>query len=110
LARMAQEWKTDGKPLLLIYGMLASKHPEEFLGPLAPHVAALAAIAIPEEPKTLGAAQAAAAAGKNGIPHARAAANLAEALDFCLKQSEIPSRILICGSLYLAGFVLRDHG
>jgi dihydrofolate synthase/folylpolyglutamate synthase len=111
LARMAARWQEeDGKPLFLIYGMLASKQPEEFLKPLAPHTTALAALAIPEEPKTLAASDAAEAANRAGIPRTAAAADLAEALDFCLKQAENrPSRILICGSLYLAGFVLRDH-
>jgi dihydrofolate synthase/folylpolyglutamate synthase len=112
LARMAQAWcEEEEKPLFLIYGMLSSKQPEAFLAPLAPHTKALAAIAIPEEPKTLGAAAAAQAAIRAGIFQAHAAPNLTEALDFCLKQGEnFPSRILICGSLYLAGYVLRDHG
>jgi dihydrofolate synthase / folylpolyglutamate synthase len=111
LAHMAKAWgEEEKKPLFLIYGMLSSKQPEAFLAPLAPHTKALAAIAVPEESKSLGAAEAAQAAIRAGISEAQAAANLTEALDFCLKQAEnFSSRILICGSLYLAGYVLRDH-
>ncbi|HVY13120.1 MAG TPA: folylpolyglutamate synthase/dihydrofolate synthase family protein [Alphaproteobacteria bacterium] len=110
LAAQATRWnKEDGKPLFVIYGMLASKQPEEFLQPLAPHIRALAAVAIPEEGKSLSAQQAAKAAEALAIK-SNPCAGLAEAVDYCLKQAgNTPARILITGSLYLAGFVLRDN-
>ena len=69
LAVQAARWTaTDGLPLLLIHGMLTTKTPEEFLGPLATHAAAYRAVAIPGEPASLTAEEAAAAARNAGIP------------------------------------------
>ncbi|MBI3419175.1 MAG: bifunctional folylpolyglutamate synthase/dihydrofolate synthase, partial [Proteobacteria bacterium] len=111
LAVQACHWQEeDAKPLMIICGMLNTKQPEEFLKPMAPHLQALAAVAIPEEPKTLNAEALAQAAKRAGVTQAETCAGLEEALDTCLKQAGgKPARILITGSLYLAGFILRDH-
>jgi dihydrofolate synthase/folylpolyglutamate synthase len=78
---------------------------------LAKHVAALAAIAIPEEAKTMSAETAAAAARHAGIFDAAPCGGLDEALDLCLAHmGDKPARILITGSLYLSGVVLRNNG
>ncbi|HIC81971.1 MAG TPA: bifunctional folylpolyglutamate synthase/dihydrofolate synthase, partial [Kiloniellaceae bacterium] len=44
-----------------------------------------------------------------GLDAAPAAA-VADALQAILRSADRPGRILICGSLYLAGQVLRDNG
>ncbi|MEX0759841.1 MAG: folylpolyglutamate synthase/dihydrofolate synthase family protein [Tistlia sp.] len=107
LAASFADW--GGRPLHLLYGMLDSKAAEDFLRPLAPHATSLKAVAIPGEPATLSAGQATAHARACGIP-AAPAGSVAEALAAILAAGGPPSRILICGSLYLAGHVLRENG
>lgn len=107
LAMQAQSWRD--KPLDLVFGMLADKDVSGFLRPLAPFVRRLHAVAIPEEARSLSATEAAEAAIAAGITDATPASNTREAVEAIAAQQP-PGRILICGSLYLAGQILRDHG
>ncbi|HWY63030.1 MAG TPA: folylpolyglutamate synthase/dihydrofolate synthase family protein [Rhizomicrobium sp.] len=101
------------RPLYLICGMLKTKDAVGFLGAfrgLARHVVT---VAIPDEAASMGAGalyDAARAAGLDAAP--------AEDLEDAMLQlsawarahaREVPPRILICGSLYLAGKVLIDN-
>ena len=107
------EEKMD-RPLYLICGMLKNKDAVGFLSAfrgLARHVVT---VAIPGEAASMGAGalyDAARAAGLDAAP--------AEDLEDAMLQlhawarahaRETPPRILICGSLYLAGQVLRENG
>ena len=92
----------------LICGMLNTKDVTGYMQPLAPQTKALYAVAIPGEPNTLPAETTRAAAHAAGIP-AETAASVAEALASITAQNP-QARVLICGSLYLAGTVLRDNG
>ncbi|MCH7542652.1 MAG: bifunctional folylpolyglutamate synthase/dihydrofolate synthase [Proteobacteria bacterium] len=107
LARVAEGW-TD-KPLFLIVGMLNSKDPAEFLAPLAPFVEAARCVAIPGEQASLGARQVTAAAVATGID-AQASASIEDALTAIARRAACPARVLISGSLYLAGAVLAANG
>ncbi len=92
----------------LICGMLSTKDVEGYLRPLADQVISLRAIAIPGETATLPPEATAAAAGRVGLP-SQVSDSLKDALADIL--SEAPSaRVLIAGSLYLAGAVLRENG
>ncbi len=91
----------------LICGMLSTKDVVGYLRPLAAQAETLHAVAIPGEAATLPAEDTAAAAKGVGLD-ARVAASLDDALDAVLK-SDPEARILICGSLYLAGAVLREN-
>ena len=91
----------------LICGMLNTKDVRGYMRPLAGQAESLTAISIPGEQATLSAGETAAAARDAGFEtheaedlHAALAAVLARAPD---------ARILICGSLYLAGHVLREN-
>lgn len=110
LARQAECWqKNDNRPLTLICGMISTKRPREFLTPLAPYAQELVAIAIPEEPMSLPAQDIADEAKTAGIRSIYIAGSLAAALKECVRRdSNTPRRILICGSLYLAGKVLEN--
>lgn len=108
LAAQAAAWTADGTPLDLIFGMLGSKVPLDFLAPLAPFVRRLRAVAIPGEEKTVPADEAAAIARQAGIAEAKPAANVAAALADLTARGPA-GRVLICGSLYLAGTVLKDN-
>lgn len=96
------------RPTHLICGMLNTKDIGGYLRPLAPHVASLHAVSIPGEANTLPADVTAAAATKAGII-AHEAHSVSEALADIRAQNK-ESRILICGSLYLAGNILRSNG
>jgi len=88
--------------------MMNTKGHADFLVPLAPLVAAsggcVCCVAIPGETNSLAAEDLAAAAQSVGI-ESTPAASVAVALLEIAKMT-IPARVLICGSLYLAGRVL----
>jgi dihydrofolate synthase / folylpolyglutamate synthase len=94
--------------LWLICGMLNTKDVAGFMRPLQGAAQHLHAVSIPGEAATLPASQTADAARAAGIA-ATEAASVASAL------AEIAARdpgaqVLICGSLYLAGHILRENG
>ena len=96
------------RPTHLICGMLNTKDVRGYLRPLANVADSLTAVSIPGEANTLSAEATAAAATAVGLP-ARTAPDVVRALAQIV--SETPrARVLICGSLYLAGQVLRDNG
>jgi dihydrofolate synthase/folylpolyglutamate synthase len=96
------------RPTHAICGMLNTKDIAGFLRPLAPHLTRLHAVSIPGETNTLPAEVTAAAAAAAGIPAAQAV-GVAQALSAITAQDPA-ARVLICGSLYLAGTVLRENG
>jgi len=96
------------RPTFLVCGMLKTKDVAGFLRPLARHVAALRAVTIPGETATLTAGETALAAQSVGIVATESTSAVAAVTD--IAASHPNARIIICGSLYLAGHILRDHG
>jgi dihydrofolate synthase/folylpolyglutamate synthase len=96
------------RPTHLICGMLNTKDIGGYLRPMAPHAISLHAVDIPDTPATLSAQETAQAATEAGIA-ATVAPSVADALAAIAAQDP-QARVLICGSLYLAGGVLRDNG
>ena len=96
------------RPTYLICGMLNTKDVRGYMRPLADQVTALRAVSIPGEKATLSAGETCAAAREAGH-RAETAASVAEALSD-IAATDPNARVLICGSLYLAGQVLRDNG
>ena len=96
------------RPTHLICGMLNTKDVTGFMVPLAGHADSLTAVAIPGEDAPLPAEDTAAAARAAGI-ETRVAGGVREALAHIVMR-EPAARVLICGSLYLAGHVLRTNG
>jgi len=92
----------------LICGMLNTKDVAGYMQPLAGQVTRLHAVSIPGEKNTLPAETTRDAALSVGIP-AEAAASVASALAGIAAQTP-GARVLICGSLYLAGAILRENG
>jgi dihydrofolate synthase / folylpolyglutamate synthase len=112
LADFARHWRegiVGHRPLHLVFGMLNTKEPVAFLTPLAPYTRDLKAVRIEGDHASLPAEAAAAAARAAGI-EAETATSLDAAIERIMTTSEIPSRVLICGSLYLAGVVLAENG
>jgi dihydrofolate synthase / folylpolyglutamate synthase len=96
------------RALHLIVGMLNTKDVRGFLRPLAPVAESLHAVTIPGERNTLTAEETLAAAEETGH-----AATVAESVIDAVRDisgRDPAARILICGSLYLAGQVLRENG
>ncbi len=96
------------RPTHAICGMLNTKDISGFLRPLAGQLQALHAVSIPGEKNTLPADTTAAAAQGVGIT-AAVADSVTAALATILAQAP-QARVVICGSLYLAGTILRENG
>ena len=96
------------RPTHLICGMLNTKDVRGYMEPLAPQVTALQAVSIPGERNTLPAEATRDAALSAGI-NATTAPSVAAALA-TIAAANPQARVLICGSLYLAGSVLRENG
>jgi dihydrofolate synthase/folylpolyglutamate synthase len=96
------------RPTYLVCGMLNTKDIAGYLTPLAAHATALTALSIPGEANTLPADVTADAARAAGLPATTAESALAAITEIVATCPE--ARILICGSLYLAGGILRENG
>ncbi len=107
LAAAISGWRD--MPLYLVFGMLRGKNPERFLAALAPWTAAVRAVPVPGDHEALDPAEAAALAREAGH-RAEAADSLASALTALRATGAGRARVLICGSLYLAGAVLAANG
>ncbi|MBU3260146.1 bifunctional folylpolyglutamate synthase/dihydrofolate synthase [Roseovarius sp. PS-C2] len=96
------------RPTHLVCGMLNTKDISGYLTPLAAHVRSLIAVSIPGEANTLPAEETARQAERAGLS-ASTADNVLDAVRR-IASAAPQARILICGSLYLAGSVLRENG
>ena len=109
-AALADLEERVSRPLVLIVGMLASKDCAGFLSNFTGLARRMIAVPVPGAEKGLTAEAVADAARAIGLP-ATSRDNLDEALDAARKLDlDPPPRILITGSLYLAGDVLRENG
>ncbi len=98
------------RPLVLIAGMLASKDCDGFLHNFAGLARRLIAVPVPTAEKSVPAADLAGRARDIGLS-ATSRDTLEDALDAVRKlELDPPPRILITGSLYLAGEALRQNG
>jgi dihydrofolate synthase/folylpolyglutamate synthase len=102
LARHLAAW---GGPVHLVVGMKQGKDSADFLRPLLPHAASLWAVAEPGQHLAKPVGDIVAASGGAARPGPTVAAALA-----ALPREGGPQRVLICGSLYLAGEVLKADG
>lgn len=96
------------RPTFAICGMLNTKDVTGFMRPLVGHLSGLMAVSIPGEANTLPAATTAAAARAAGID--AAPADSAAAALRAITARDPAARVLICGSLYLAGRILSENG
>jgi dihydrofolate synthase/folylpolyglutamate synthase len=111
LAATARDWAAaDPKPLVLVVGMLQTKNAGDFLGALAADSDAMVAIPVVGEDASLTPASLASMASDAGLTMG-IKDSLEDALDHIAKtRSIVPPRVLICGSLYLAGTALSADG
>ena len=97
-----------GRPTHLICGMMNTKDVAGYMAPIAAHAASLTALSIPGEVNTLPAEDTARIAAECGM-EASTALDVDTAVKTIVAQ-EPDARILICGSLYLAGAILQENG
>ena len=99
--------RTRPAPLVLIMGMMNTRDPADFLGPFAGMVHEVLTLTVPGEPNAHKAEQIAASAREAGF-----AASPKRSVISALKAAALVpnARVLICGSLYLAGDVLAKNG
>ena len=97
-----------GRALHIVVGMLSTKDLAQFLAPLLPLAASLRCVPIAGEALSREPAASAATARLLGA-RATAADSVAAAVHAIVAGETAPYDILICGSLYLAGEVLRSH-
>ena len=107
LALQARAWRE--RPLHLIVGMMETKDAEGFLRALAPHAGRLQTVAIPNHDGCRDPAALAETGRRLGL-ESQASAGVAAALRSIVGQAARPARVLITGSLYLAGEVLAENG
>ncbi|HET8995581.1 MAG TPA: folylpolyglutamate synthase/dihydrofolate synthase family protein [Acetobacteraceae bacterium] len=93
------------RPVHLVVGMKQAKDSAEFLRPLLPHASTVWAVAEPDQHLAMPVEAIIAASG--GV--ARPGPLVGDALR-SLAHEAGPARVLICGSLYLAGEVLKQDG
>jgi len=111
IADMIAEWRSgDPKPVSLIFGMLNTKDPLAFLRHLAPVAEDLAAIGIPGDHASLSVEESVGFARQAGLPAEGFGSTAAALAAILAKHGPAPRRVLICGSLYLAGTVLAENG
>jgi dihydrofolate synthase / folylpolyglutamate synthase len=96
------------RPLHLVVGMLRTKDAEGFLRPFAGVADGLRGVSIPGETATLPAEDTVTAARAAGLEAEVAESPLAAVEAIAARAPT--ARILVCGSLYLAGRVLRENG
>lgn len=99
--------RLPNRPTHLICGMLNTKDVTGFMQPLSGLALSLTACSIPGEKNTLPAQTTAAAASGVGIK-STTADTITDAIDAIIAQDS-QARILICGSLYFAGHIMREN-
>lgn len=95
-----------GRPVDLILGMLNTKDIGAFIEPLTDHIDRLVAVAVPDEPASRDPADIAQRAEEMGF-EASSSLSIEQAVSVLARSRPNPRLILICGSLYLAGHVLK---
>ncbi len=108
LAAHAEKWaQQDHKKLHLVLGMMRRKDPVRFIEILQKHLSSITLVDIPGEPQ--------AHTGQNMLTHVKSQlpgldsatqVNITAAIENLTSNNE-PGRILVAGSLYLAGHVLK---
>ena len=121
IAAVLDEWRARAAlpvhlPVHLVVGMLETKAAADFLRPLAPRAASVRTVAIPGADASYSAEAlaeiAAGIAGRGGIqtrPAISASASVEDAVAAIAAAGRAPYRVMICGSLYLAGRVLAAN-
>lgn len=106
---LASHLKTLDAPIHLILGMLKHKDPCGFLKPILPHIQSITLTQIPDEPHSLNNNELEKILSTLNIKIPfTTTSNYQDALNQLKSKINFPAHILIGGSLYLAGTILKD--
>jgi dihydrofolate synthase/folylpolyglutamate synthase len=110
-AAVAASWAEEqpALPLHLVFASLSTHDPLGILQPFHGLARDVHSVAVPGEHKTLSGDESADAARRAGLA-AHSSASVRDALSAIVAAARGPARVLICGSLYLAGTVLAENG
>ena len=109
LAATLKGWQRgDGRPLYMVMGVMGTKDAAGTVEPLTGLPERFYAVAIPGEANGLPADAVADAARTAGM-QAQSMPSVADALRAIAVEAQPRSRVVICGSLYLAGSVLAEN-
>jgi dihydrofolate synthase/folylpolyglutamate synthase len=97
------------RPVHLVFGMMDTKDAHAFIAPFKGLVERVYTVPIPDEPNAFDAETLAEIARAEGFDVV-ATASLPDALTRSQAALQGPGRVLICGSLYLAGLAFKLHG
>ena len=107
ISRHTRTWRD--KPLWLVFGALDTRNPLEFLKPFEARIKGLRTLNIPGEKNSLN-PETSAEVGKQLNMDAGVSSDVGSAIDEIIKSDGgADGRILVCGSLYLAGQVLTEN-
>ena len=108
---MADLEERSPRPLYLVTGMLTTKDPAGFFAPFSGLARKVLTVPVPSSSAGRDPAELAAIAAAAGLT-AEPVADVGMALERIAAEATgpVPPRILICGSLYLAGTVLAETG
>nr|WP_321984122.1 folylpolyglutamate synthase/dihydrofolate synthase family protein [uncultured Lichenicoccus sp.] len=104
LGGVLESW--HDRPVHLVIGMKQAKDAAGFLRPLLDHARTIHAVAEPHQHMALSVEAIIEASGGRALR----GPTVAEAVAAIVREAPEPGRILICGSLYLAGEVLKAEG
>ncbi|MBF0859187.1 bifunctional folylpolyglutamate synthase/dihydrofolate synthase [Gluconobacter sp. LMG 31484] len=104
LGTVLDGWKD--RPVYVIAGVKQTKDASGFLKPIVERAASVQAVAEPGQHLAMPVEEIITASGGRAI----AGPTVREALERLVAEGGAPARVLICGSLYLAGVVLAEDG
>lgn len=110
LSQQADSWaKQDDKKFHLVIAMMNRKDPVQFAGILQKHLASITCVDIPAEPQSFKSVDMEKLLRKSfpGLA-VTAVPSVAAAIQSLARSNSAPGRVLIAGSLYLAGHVLKS--
>ncbi len=109
-AAMLAEWvKTQDRPVTLLVGLMARKDAATFLAPFAAAAPRILTIPIADAPCHTSDALASAALTL-GFSKVQPCRSFDDAVQRIAELPDAPAHLLVAGSLYLAGEVLKNHG
>jgi len=110
-ARALSSWlDSDNKTSVVICGILSNKDARSYFEVLSSSIEELATISIPDHAGASSHISLAATAREAGIKYVFPSNSIENAMKtLCNTSTQTPRRILICGSLYLAGYILQNH-
>lgn len=108
IAQHTRNWR--GTDLWMVFGALNQRPPLDFLKPLEGKILGMRCVDIPNQENSLSAEQGCEIARHLNL-NAQTAGSVDEAIASIVASADParPARILICGSLYLAGHVLQEN-